>query len=301
MKAPTLLALTALSGFAACSSSSKKPVTPSGGGTQDAGQAFAFKIGMHDAFALKDGDLTLPNDGKVLAVGHVEEAGELLVKAGLPRDQLALSIQPLLVKDGEHVLLFDTGAGGAMGTAGTLAASLGKTGVAAAEVTDIFISHAHPDHTGGLLTADGALIYPNATIHLSAPEWAFLQSQTDAKAVVDGITAKVVPFEPGAEILPDVRAVATPGHTPGHSSYVIGTGADQLFYLGDLAHHSIVSVQQPSWQIQFDGDHAAAGAMRQQTLSALAADHMRVYVVHFPFPGLGHFADQGGTVVWQAE
>lgn len=205
------------------------------------------------------------------------------------------------MKAGEHVLLFDTGAGGAMGTAGTLGASLASAGVAPADVTDIFISHAHPDHIGGLVTAAGALVYPNATIHLSAPEWAFLQSMADAKAVVAGITAKVVAFEPGAELMPDVHAVATPGHTPGHSSYLIGTGDDQLFYLGDVAHHSIISVQQPTWEIQFDSDHAAAGALRQQLLATLAADHTRVYAVHFPFPGVGHFADQAGTVVWQAE
>ncbi len=299
MKSLSFIALIAL---AACSSSAKKaPPAPGGAGAgAGAEHVHAFKIGDLEAIALQDGLLTMPNDGKVLGMGHVEETGDLLAAAGLSRDEFQLSIQPLLVKAGGRVLLFDTGAGGAYPNTGWLPASLGKAGVAPADVTDIFISHGHGDHTGGLV-AEGALVYPNATIHVSAPEWAAIQANPDDKALVAAITAKVSAFEPGAELLPEVRAVATQGHTPGHSSYVIGSGADRLFYLGDLAHHHVVSVQRPAWSIAFDGQPAAAEAMRELTLTVLAADGARVYAVHFPFPGLGRFADRNGTIVWQAE
>lgn len=60
------------------------------------------------AFAAID----IPNDGKTLGVGRsTTEVGDLLAASGLPRERIELSIQPLLVKDGAHVLLFDTGAG----------------------------------------------------------------------------------------------------------------------------------------------------------------------------------------------
>lgn len=294
MKLPTVLALAAL---AACSSSSKKGPAPTGAGT---GQIHAFTIGALEAVALQDGALTMPNDGKVLAMDHVDESKPLLAAAGLPTDEVSLSIQPLLVKGGGRVILFDTGTGGAYPSTGWLRSSMQQAGVAPADVTDIFISHVHGDHIGGLV-ADGALVFPNATVHLSAPEWAFWQSQDEDKAIVAAVTAKVVAFEPGAQVLPEVQAVATPGHTPGHSSYLIGTGDDRLFYLGDVAHHSVVSVQRPTWPIQFDLDHAAAEAMRVPTLARLAGEHTRVYAVHFPFPGLGRFADQDGVQVWQPE
>lgn len=295
MKALSFVALVTL---AACSHSSKTPApTPGGDG---AGRIHRFQIGALEAVALQDGDITLPNDSSVVGQEHGAETTDLLKAAGLPTDAVHLSIQPLLVKANGRVLLFDTGAGGAYPNTGWLRGSLAKAGVKPEEITDIFLSHGHGDHTGGLVV-DGALAFPNAAIHLSAPEWATIQAAESDKALVAVISSKVAAFEPGAELLPEVRAVATQGHTPGHSSYAIGTGDDRLFYLGDIAHHSVVSVQQPTWSIQFDMDKPAAEAMRQQMLSTLAADGARVYAVHFPFPGVGHVVDESGTLKWKAE
>jgi glyoxylase-like metal-dependent hydrolase (beta-lactamase superfamily II) len=86
------------------------------------------------------------------------------------------------------VMLFDTGAGTNMGaSAGKLAASMAAAGIAAATVTDVFISHSHGDHVGGLLNASGALAFPNATIHISAPEWAYLQGMSAEQAQGAGV------------------------------------------------------------------------------------------------------------------
>jgi glyoxylase-like metal-dependent hydrolase (beta-lactamase superfamily II) len=296
MKVVPFVALVAL---AACSSSPKKAEPAPPAADDGAGKAQSFTIGSLEAVALLEGEFVFPNDGKVLAVGHVDEASTLLAAAGLSKDEIHLSIQPLLVKAGGKVLLFDTGAGAIAPTTGLLPASLAKAGVAPGDVTDVFISHAHMDHVGGLV-ANGALAFPAATIHLSAPEWAAVQADEKAKDLATAIAPKVATFEPGAQILPEVQAVATIGHTPGHSSYLIGTGDARVFYLGDVAHHSVISVQQPDWTIQFDGGEAAK-TMRQQTLAKLAADHTRVYGVHFPFPGIGQVVDKGGTLVWQAE
>lgn len=297
MKALSFVALAAL---AACSQSSRTPApTPSADG---AGRIHRFQIGALEAVALEDGEVIVPNDASVVGQEHGAETTDLLKAAGLPTDQVHLSVQPLLVKAGAHVILFDTGAGAATwAKAGKLPASLALAGVAPSEITDIFISHAHGDHVGGLVGADGALRFPSAKIHLSAPEWAALQASADQKELATAIAGQVTAFEPGAQVLPEVRAVATQGHTPGHSSYEIVSGDARLFYLGDLAHHSVVSVQQPTWKIQFDGDHEAAGAMRQQTLATLAADRERVYAVHFPFPGLGTIEGQPGALRWNAE
>jgi glyoxylase-like metal-dependent hydrolase (beta-lactamase superfamily II) len=273
--------------------------------------ARTFAIGDFSAMALRDGTLSLPNDNKVFGVGQKpEEVAALLSAAGLPADHLELSLQPLLVRTADRVMLFDTGAGGNMGaTAGKLAASMAAAGVAAATVTDVFISHSHGDHVGGLLNATGALAFPNATIHISAPEWAFLKGMTAAQAqsagvgqhakLIAAITPKVAAFEPGADIIPEaVKAVDIKGHTPGHSGYMIRSKNKSVFYVGDTVHHFVVSTHKPEWTCGFDTDAATSQASRKAVLGAAAAKGQLIYAYHFPFPGVGKFKSQGTGFVW---
>lgn len=278
------------------------------------GGVHAFTIGQAAAFALRDGGMELPNDNKVFGVGHTpEEVAVVLKAAGQPTDKLALSIEPLLVKSAERVLLFDTGAGANFGPgAGKLQASLRMAGVDPASVTDIFISHVHGDHVGGLVNAEGALNFPNATIHVSQPEWAYLGG-LDAEraksigvenrdALVAAMQTKIDAFAPGAEIVPGmVKAISIEGHTPGHSGYLITAGAGSLLYVGDSMHHFVISVQKPEWVNSFDGDHEVAAKSRAELIERLSKSRQRVYAVHFPFPGIGTFEQQGASYVWVPE
>ncbi|MET0660552.1 MAG: MBL fold metallo-hydrolase, partial [Steroidobacteraceae bacterium] len=274
----------------------------------------AFSIGKLKAVALRDGRLQFPNDGKTLGVGHsAEEIAALLLAAGQPTARVELSIQPLLVKAPQRVLLFDTGAGANMGAgAGKLPASMAGAGIDPASVTDVFISHVHGDHVGGLLTKDGKAAFPNAAIHISKPEWTFLRGMDKEKAAGIGIqqytalmaavSAKVVAFEPNAELIPGVvKAVEIKGHTPGHSGYQITSGSRSLLYIADAMHHVVVSVQKPDWPIAFDADGATAQASRKALLAQTASAGQRIYAVHFPFPGLGKFERKGDHFVWKAE
>ncbi|HKQ16875.1 MAG TPA: MBL fold metallo-hydrolase [Steroidobacteraceae bacterium] len=273
--------------------------------------ARTFAIGDFSAMALRDGTLSLPNDNKVFGVGQKpEEVAAVLSAAGLPADHLELSLQPLLVRTADRVMLFDTGAGGNMGaTAGKLAASMAAAGVAPATVTDVFISHSHGDHVGGLLNATGALAFPNATIHISAPEWAFLKGMTAAQAqgagvgqhakLIAAITPKVAAFEPGADLIPEaVKAVDIKGHTPGHSGYMIRSKNKSVFYVGDTVHHFVVSTHKPEWTCGFDTDTATSQASRKAVLGAAAAKGQLIYAYHFPFPGVGKVKSQGTGFVW---
>lgn len=281
------------------------PAPPAPEATQPASNpdVFRFRIGTLDAVALKDGDIDAANDGKTFGVGQPpEQVSALLAAAGQPADVLHLSIQPLLVHSGARILLFDTGAADAsFARAGRLPASLRAAGVEPAQVTDIFISHRHPDHAGGLLTREGALAFPNATIHLAAPEWEALKRDGDAAAVA-AITPKVAAFEPGAAILPGVvTAVAVDGHTPGHSAYEIVSGDERLLYIGDTAHHFVVSVQRPEWTVQYDEKAPLAQTRRRALLQRAADGKLRVYAVHFPFPGLGRIDTKDDSFVWVPE
>lgn len=273
-----------------------------------------FKIGRLTAFALRDGSIELPNDNKVFGFGRSPaDLAAVLSAAGLATDKLQLSIQPLLVKTADRVLLFDTGAGNHFGPgAGKLGIALTEAGVDPVKVTDIFLSHTHGDHLGGLVNAEGTLAFPNATVHLSKPEWAFFSGLTEEaakkvgfaqhKAVVATMKPKVQAFAPGADVLPGVvKAVDFKGHTPGHSGYQISSGQDSLLYVGDSMHHYVVSVQRPDWAMGFDGDQTTGVKTRAALIPRLAASGQRIYAVHFPFPGLGKFEKRGDATAWVAE
>jgi glyoxylase-like metal-dependent hydrolase (beta-lactamase superfamily II) len=318
MRIGVSLALAVASALAACSPRSQTPQEPASTDVtapiSQPNKARTFAVGNLSAIALRDGSLAFPNDNKTFGVGRTSaEVAALLTGAGLPADHLDLSIQPLLVKAADRVLLFDTGAGANMGSnGGGLRASMAAAGIDPASVTDVFISHAHGDHVGGLLSADGALAFPGAAIHISSPEWDFLEglsAKTAAGvaivrhgALLTAITPKVVEFAPGADIIPGVvKAVEIRGHTPGHSGYLISSGQSSLLYIGDAVHHFVVSVQKPDWTVEFDADAATAQASRKSVLSRSAASGQRIYAVHFPFPGLGKIERGGGGFVWAPE
>lgn len=273
-----------------------------------------FKIGSYNAVALKDGGLDEPVDGKSFIVGQPNAAVRAVLKAGgAPADHFEFSIQPLLVHAGDRVLLFDTGAGSSFGDiAGKLPESMTAAGEKPVSVTDIFISHAHGDHIGGLVTSAGALAFPNATIHISAPEWKWLSGLSAHQAensgiqkvsvLVSAIKPKVVPFEPGADVLPGiVKAVELKGHTPGHSGYLIGSGADSVLVFGDAMHSYVVSVRKPSWQVAFDGDKQLAARTRVALVKSSVASGQRLYAEHFPFPGIGSIVQGKDGPSWKPE
>jgi len=264
----------------------------------------SFMIGELSAMALRDGALQVPNDNKVFGVGRTpEDVAAVLGAAGQPTDKLVLTIQPLLVKAKGRVLLFDTGAGSLFGPgSGLLHGTLAEAGVAPQSITDIFISHSHGDHVGGLVNAEGGLAFPNATIHLSNAEWQHMSGNAQYAALVATMKPRVSGFTPGSELVPGVvKAVEVKGHTPGHSAYLISSGADSLLYVGDSMHHFVVSVQKPEWTIAWDGDSATASRSRADLIAQSAASGQRIYAVHFPFPGIGKFAQQGAGQVWVAE
>jgi Zn-dependent hydrolases, including glyoxylases len=310
----TLRSFSALMVAALLAGCSREPAPESAAPAESAAATIAtdnvyeFRIGELAAFALKDGTFVFPNDGKIFAINRSpDDVTKLLESAGVSSTELSLSIQPLLVKAGDKVLLFDTGVGSGGGeAAGKLLDSMSEAGIDPASVTDIFISHSHGDHIGGTVSEDGALVFPNATVHLSAPEWEAVKSSAASDesraALVKALESKVDPFAPGAQIVPNVvKAVEIKGHTPGHSGYLITSGSESLLYIGDSAHHYIISVQEPNWTIQFDHDAPSAQASRSELIATNAESGQRIYGVHFPFPGLGRFSRDGERFVWTAE
>jgi glyoxylase-like metal-dependent hydrolase (beta-lactamase superfamily II) len=260
--------------------------------------ATAFHVGKLSLVSISDANFTMPNDGKVFG-GDAGPAAvsDVLKAAHAPTDAISLSVDALLVRDGNRVVLIDTGLGSKAG--GALIASLKLAGVTPDQVTDVLITHPHGDHIGGLLDASGQPAFPKAKVRMSSADWAYLQGQSGMADMTKAIAPQVAAFEPGATVTPSITAVAIKGHTPGHVGYQIVSGKDRLLDIGDTAHSSIISLAKPDWTMGFDGDAAVAKASRRETLTQLAKDHEMVFAPHFPYPGVGTVVASGDGFAWK--
>jgi glyoxylase-like metal-dependent hydrolase (beta-lactamase superfamily II) len=282
-----LMAALVLAGFAAAAPSAPVKVGPA---------AERFRLGAVELVALRDAVNAVPNDGKVFGtdVGPATVAGALRA-AGAPAGTLPLGVDALLVRLPGRTVLIDTGLGPKAG--GGLLPSLAMAGVGPGAVTDVLVTHSHGDHVGGLVGADGALAFPRAAVRMSAAEWAYMQGHGDP-ALVAAVRPQVRPFAPGAAVLPGIRSVSLPGHTPGHVGYEIASGPARLLDIGDLAHSAVVSLAHPEWAIGYDGDAAAGKATRAAELARLAESREPVFAPHFPFPGIGRIVRRGAGYGW---
>jgi len=262
--------------------------------------AVSFHLGALELTALRDSGYVSPNDGGDFGSDVGPQAvGEVLAAAGASQDAISLSVDALLVRMPGHVVLLDTGFG--PDAEGALAASLRMADVSPLEVTDVLITHSHPDHIGGLLDADGKSAFPRATIWLSQREWTSMRSRGWASKLAAAIAPQVKAFEPGRQILPGITPVALYGHTPGHVGYEIVSGAANIEDIGDIAHSSIVSLAKPAWRGWIDEDPKAAAATRSAELKRLAATHELIFAPHFPFPGVGWIVARGDGYAWKPD
>lgn len=275
---------------------------------------YRFHVGDFEVTALSDGTIKLPMI-KLLTNTKPENVMAAL-KRGYLKEVVETSVNGYLVNTGARLVLIDTGAAGLFGpTLGNLLNNLKASGYQPEQVDEIYITHMHPDHVGGLMQ-QSALAFPNATLRIEKNDTDFWLSEANMNAAPDGAKgffqgamASVKPyagagrlktFQGNTELVPGVRAQSAFGHTPGHTVYVVESKGEKLMLWGDLMHVAAVQFEEPSVTIEFDSDSKAAAAERKKAYADAATNGYLVGVSHIAFPGVGHLraASTGEGYVW---
>ncbi len=264
---------------------------------------------------LSDGHLILPG-ALILQYLDPAEAAPILAAYGQSPDQFTPDCNVTLLRMGDRTVLFDVGAGPEfMATAGKLHEALDAAGVAPEDVTDVVFTHAHPDHLWGLLDDFGDLVFPDAAYHMGRIERDYWTDPNTVSTIgadrtvfavgaasrLAALADQIEVFEDGAEIVPGVAARMTPGHTPGHMSFLVQSGSDAVMILGDCIANPSLAFARPDWWSGTDQDPDLAATTRTSVMDQLATDQMRLIGYHLPDGGIGRAERRDGAFVFVPE
>ncbi|WP_158291724.1 MBL fold metallo-hydrolase [Lampropedia puyangensis] len=271
---------------------------------------YRFSLGDFQCLALSDGVLSIPMDG-VYADSDPDERERLLALHGMSLTTYTMDINFLLVDTGKELVLIDTGLGesGLFGnTGGRLRQNLAKVGISLDAIDWVLITHAHTDHYFGLIDAKGQPVFPHARIAINRADFDYWtdESQVDAEGhrglCTRGARAALLPYQDRLEflnydqdIVPGIRPILTPGHTVGHTSFLIQSAGKILLNLGDVSHHAVIEPAHPEWSFSYDSDVALAKVTRADVFRDIAAKDYLILGCHFPFPGLGRIVQDGAA------
>jgi glyoxylase-like metal-dependent hydrolase (beta-lactamase superfamily II) len=276
---------------------------------------YRFSLGQFQLTVVSDGTIAFPAEA-LWPEANKAERDEVFASDFQPTDKSTLQLNVLAVNTGERLVLIDAGSRGKIKpqpNAGRLLQNLAAAEIKPEEVDTVLITHAHPDHLWGVANAtDTERTFPNAEHVIGEAElnfwmqpqhplenharWGGIYSQN--MKTLAAIKDRIRTVKPDGEVVPGITAIATPGHTPGHSSVQIASGTSQLLCTADVVGNRVVSFQHPDWRVGFDLDLDQGVKTRRAFLDRCASEKAMVSSYHLPFPGVGHVVRAGTAFSW---
>ncbi len=266
-----------------------------------------FVLGDAEVTVVSDGPLPLGDPSGTFTGVPKEEVKKMLAENFLSPDNVVLEQNSPIVNTGDKLILFDTGMGSSKAfgpTTGRQQKSMAEAGIKPEDIDAVVCSHAHIDHIGGIVDANDKPLFPNAQIYIAQSDFDFWTDEGKlggpAKDFVVHARKNLMPvrdrikfFKDGEEFLPGVQAISAPGHTVGHTIFMVSSAGKSFAFLGDLSHHSVLLLERPRMEFSYDTDPKQAAESRVKLLTMLAANKTPVMSYHFAWPGYGHVAKAG--------
>ncbi len=259
---------------------------------------------------LSDGILKTSLD---LVVGMDRGAGRASSSAAPITARFHIPVNNFLIRRGGKMIMIDAGAGNTMQpTLGKLPENLRAAGVDPKTVTHIVMTHLHPDHANGLVDDDGEPHYPNAEIVVHETEADFWMRpdtaptiRTRSRAIAPAPRSISKPYldrirrvRDGEELL-GFAPVLAPGHTPGHTCWVLAAGGGGFMAFGDVVHLSAIQISHPDAALTYDLDKDLAVKSRKRILDMAATERLAIAGAHVNAPGFGHVVRKGATFAFE--
>src|SRR5882757_6865844 len=274
-----------------------------------------FILGDAEVTVVSDGPLPLGDPKGTFTGVPDDELRKMLSDNFLSPTNIVLEQNSPVVNMGDRLVLFDTGMGTAKDfgpTTGRQQKSMAEAGIKPEDIDAVVFSHAHVDHIGGVVDESGKLLFPNAQFYITQSDFDFWTDEgkigsplkdfvVHARKNLLPIRDRLVFIKDGQEFLPGVQAIGAPGHTVGHTIFMVSSQGKSFAFLGDLSHHAILLLEKPRMEFSYDTDPKQAANTRVKLLDMLAANKIPVMSYHFAWPGYGHVVKSGEGFHYIAE